>query len=265
MTSLRNPEWRKALRDGALVVGLVLLGACGEASPPVAPVPAVAPEVPAPQPQPVQPAAPVFAAFPCPPPSADDARERTEIAFRAAALQPAFEADYLSVRRDDKPPQAMAERGSACAGAADAAACTRALEQLEKQFAKSAPKCEQLDCAGAVYVLTTRAGEPRLWSKPEEVRELLGAIDTAAEAWLVAQVALGAMPYLCGDADVSAQQATPAGFELRERRYTKRCKPAELSELVYRVASDGVAQAVSRTVVQSDPTACMSDEGVVQQ
>jgi hypothetical protein len=265
MTLLRILHGREQLGHNVCAIGLLLHCACGEPPAPVAPAKAPAPALPAPRPEPTEP--PAFAALPCPPPGADDALERTEPVFRAAALKPAFEADYLSVRRQvpSAPRQTLAQRGNPCVGAVDAAECTRGLERLEQRFVATAAKCERLDCAGAVYVLTTRAGEPRLWSKAEELPTLLGAIDTPAEAWLVAQMALGALPYLCGDAEFSAQRATPAGFELRERRYTQRCRPAELAEFVYRIASDGSAQQLSRTVVHSDPTACMSDEGVVQQ
>ena len=82
----------------------------------------------------------------------------------------------------------------------------------------------------------------------EDFGQLLTPVKSAEAAWLLSQVKLGASPYLCGSEEFAAQRAVDAGFELRERRFTKRCGSMEKTEFVYRVTSSGDAEVVSQKV-----------------
>lgn len=204
-----------------------------------------------------------FAAFPCAPGSTGDSPPELELRHRGDALRPVLELDYLAVRRLVRTTwsqlASIAQRGTACERATQPAACIAALEQLDARFAnEEGARCPGLECPGFTYVLTTRGDEAAVWSTPAELRRLLGPIDTPAEAWLMAQVAVRAGPYLCGEDEFAAHRSVAGGFELRERRYTRACHPVELSEIVYRVTTDGLVKASPRSVVRSDPNGCAS-------
>lgn len=105
---------------------------------------------------------------------------------------------------------AYAERGAACGGAKDKVACLRELRELEKTAAPAAISCPGSgDCPQRTYVLTTHGDTPQLCGSPEQIRRLLGPIDTADDAWLLAQAVENATPY--------AATATSARVRGRER------------------------------------------------
>lgn len=204
-----------------------------------------------------------FAAFPCAPGASGDSPPELELRHRGDALLPAIAVDYLVVRRLVRTSwsqlASIAQRGEPCTRARRADVCRDELERLDAQFsAHPSASCPGLECPGFSYVLTTDGDRAAAWSTAPELRRLLGPIDTASEAWLMAQVAERAGPYLCGDAEFAAQRPIPGGFELRERRFTRHCRPLELSEIVYRVTTHGAVTASARSVVRSEPDGCTS-------
>jgi hypothetical protein len=226
---------------------------------------------------------PAFTKFPCAPGSGGDAPPDLELRHRGDALHPALELDYLAVRRlvraknGDAPAlggsaaadwsqlASIAQRGSPCAGAMQADTCKQALEQLDARFANDpGALCTGVECPGFTYVVTSKGDEVAAWSTPAELERLLGAIDTPSEAWLMAQVAAHAGPYLCGEDEFAAQRTVAGGFELRERRYTSSCHPLELGETIYRVSAEGAVKTSPRSVVRSEPDGCASSGDDVQ-
>ena len=201
----------------------------------------------------------VFDELPCDPRTGGDHDPVHELRARANRLAIAIEADYLAIKRVvPHETAAYAERGEACGGATNRIACQRALSELERTNAPAAIPCPGSgDCPERTYVLTTHGDTPHLWSSPEAIRLLLGPIDCADDAWLMAQAVENATPYLCGDRDFSAVRADANGYELRERRYANRC-PVELIEIRYRVNRDGAVQRLKSAIVLTDPNCSSS-------
>ncbi len=194
-----------------------------------------------------------FAAFPCPAGGAQlDAKQR------GAALHIAQAVDYASVRwMAADTAESLGEVGEPCAGAKDRPACQQKLAEAIKSTELGKKKCtEQQICEELVYAVVTTKDDVRMLRAGEDFQQLLAPIKSVEAAWLLAQVKLGASPYLCNSEDFAAQRAIEGGYELRERRYTKRCDPQEKTEFVYRVMSSGAAEVLSRRVVESTPVGC---------
>lgn len=201
----------------------------------------------------------VFEELPCDPRTGGDHDPVHELRARANRLAIAAPADYLVVKRvTPRETAALAERGTACGGATNRVTCRQALTELERTKAPAPIPCPGSgDCPESMYVLTTYGDTPHLWSSPEAIRLLLGPIDAADDAWLLAQAAEHATPYLCGSPDFSAVRADASGYELRERRYANRC-PIELLEIRYRVNRDGAVQRLKSAIVLTDPNCSSS-------
>ena len=207
-----------------------------------------------------------FAGMECDPRVGGDHDPLHELRARGDRLALAIPVDYLVVKRVvpwETTGETCAVRGEPCAGAPDDGACQRALHELEKKSAPAAVPCPGgLSCPERMYVITTRGATPQLWSSAEQLRQLLGPIDTVDDAWLLAQAAEHLPPYVCGDAETSAARAVGSGYELRERRYTKNCDPIELTEHTYRVERDGAVRPLGSRVVRSEP-GCVSSCGAL--
>jgi hypothetical protein len=201
-----------------------------------------------------------FAAFVCDPPVGGDHDLARELRARGSSLKLAVPVDHLTVTRvsgTEREPVAVV--GDACSGASDAAACQKALDELVRAAPASTPcDSENYRCIESVYAVTTTGDAVKLWTSPEQMRELLGEIDSPSEAWVLAQAKEHEPPYLCDDEDSSAQRTIEGGYELRVRRYTKGCRPLEKTELVYRIGRDGAVERLSSKVIESNPDACMT-------
>jgi len=198
-----------------------------------------------------------FAAFPCDPRVGGDNDPVHELRSRGRALSIAVPVDSLLVKRvsgDQR--EVMAESGTPCSGATDAAACRSAIAELERKDSPATTPCGDFRCEERAFAITTRGDVARLWITPAQIRELLGPIDSPADAWLLMQADKREPPYLCGDADYAAQRVVEGGYELRVRRYTNGCRPLEQIEVVYRVGRDGAVQLLSNKVILSEPEGC---------
>jgi hypothetical protein len=180
-----------------------------------------------------------------------------ELRARGKRLALAIPVDYLAVKRVvpwEMGPLTYAERGRPCAGAADESACQKALLELEKRSAPAPVPCPaELACPERMYVITTHGATPQLWSSAEQLRQLLGPIDTADDAWLIAQAAEHLPPYSCADVETSAVRVVAGGYELRMRQCTKNCEPIEYTEHTYRVDRDGTVHHLGTRIVSSEP------------
>jgi len=232
----------------AVLAGLAvaLLGCVGEPSTPQKPSKKATPIA----------ATLVFEALPCDPRVGGDHDPVHELRARASRPTITIEADYLIIKRVRAYDTAtVAERGEACTGATSKSACQSVLGELERTGAPTAQPCPVSgdgDCPERMYVLTTHGDTPQLWSSPEQIRQLLGPIDTADDAWLLAQAVNHVPHYMCGDRDFSAIRADADGYELRERQYTSRC-PVELTEYRHRVNRDGTVRRLGSAVVDNEP------------
>lgn len=173
-------------------------------------------------------------------------------------LTPRADVEYVQLRRLSAGfNYAMLTQGTPCA-AADCAAALARLEQYSTP--ESYAPCLEFRCPEQMYAIAVRGGRAELLRTPAELRELVGGIDTADEAWLLATASAHANPLVCdlGDAPLpvlSSYRRHNASFELRELRYTKQC-PLTLSERFYEVALDG-------TVTASEPVEIVEDACVV--
>lgn len=248
------------IRSAAHIMFALALVACGSerTAPPAQDPPQPEPKPTTPgQVPPVPPAA--FMPFACPSAS-DGTGTPADILLRATDLRLSREVDYLAIvelRAGVK--LVLGERGTVCAGASDEATCRQAVSKLEDELPRPEKKeCLAQICTGLVYVLTTQGDAASVVHSVDELRTLLGPIDTSREAWLLAQVALGATPHACGDAELSAYRPLQTGgYELRERAFTQRCRPVEKSEIIYRV-DDSSQRTVEKTVLSSEGW-CMED------
>jgi hypothetical protein len=247
-------------RSATQIVFALALGACGgertahPAQEP--PQPELKPTTP-PLAAPAQPTA--FMPFACPSPT-EGTGTAADMLLRATDLRLSREVDYLAIvelRAGER--LVLGERGTVCSGASDQATCHKAVSTLEAELPRPEKKvCLAQICTGLVYVLTTQGDVASVARGVDEVRTMLGPIDSPREAWLLAQVALGATTHACGDAELSAYRPlATGGYELRERAFTQRCRPVEKSEIVYRV--DDTSQRTVETKVLSSEGWCMEE------
>jgi hypothetical protein len=191
-----------------------------------------------------------FRAFACP---ADEAK-----AARAFgdALALALDVDSLEVisHGGGHDELTVAKRGKACSGATNPDACHAELSRLKQAWVGTHPACD--DCDGAIAVMTTRKDEVQLWSEPEPLLTLLGAIDTPTDAWLLMMARTGYSTYACGDASASAYREVPTGFELLRREWVSSCRPIERVEIVELFERGGSIKPLRRTVIEHEPDGC---------
>ena len=191
-----------------------------------------------------------FRAFECP------ADGTSEAAAFGAVLTLAFEVDYLEVvshgggHRD----VTVAERGVKCGGARDGAACRDELARRRRAWVDAQPECTE--CRGSVVVLTTHGDTVAHWSLAREVVDLLGAVDSPADAWLVLMVRDGLPPFACGDAEASGYRVVGKRVEIARQEWVSTCRPVEKVEIVAAVDRAGNVEEVSRRVVEREDEGC---------
>lgn len=91
----------------------------------------------------------------------------------------------------------------------------------------------------------------------DELRALLGPVDTPAEAWFWLMRSTGIGTFSCGAIEDSAHRNGPSGIELRVRRSVNACRPLTEALITYRVAPDGSVVEVERDIVRDEPDGCV--------
>jgi hypothetical protein len=144
----------------------------------------------------------------------------------------------------------VSSSGTACGTAADKAACEEALGSLHPAngFRRS---CEQL--CSEYYVATTRGDEVTAHTTLESLRALLGTIDTAQEATLLAFA--HAYNVSCANLEQGAVRPEAGGrFSVIGTRGHTCGKDAALTQFVLEVSPDGEVREVrSQVIARGDP------------
>lgn len=193
-----------------------------------------------------EPAAPAMTspAFCAGSPTADDVDKRI-----FDALTPVTPSDYLALRRlevsvpspreEDPGLVTMKERGTKCASASDAAACTKAYGRLETRNVWSP------------YVFFTRGDSVGIVQSRAAAMSLLGRVDSPEEAFFVA--ALDGARFECGGATPTGYRVVDGAFELLTDRGG--CgKPLE--RVVVRVYADGTTEEISSVTTEPVTQPC---------
>jgi hypothetical protein len=167
-----------------------------------------------------------------------------------AHMQLALEHDYLAMHllyTGETMSQVVDELGVACATATSNAACLQALDEaLPTQWTR----CGQICIAYGVVM--TRADEVRLFDNADELRELLGAIDTPYEAALLAR----AKGYTASCEDLR-YRATDDGFTLVTAEMVAEC-PVQFADVTLAVSNSGeVVETGSTGVTREGTGACV--------
>lgn len=165
------------------------------------------------------------------------------ISFRLDAFHPAVRLDYISVREvgPDSVKKVLEETGAPCAVAHLPSACLAKLEELERNAAQMVPKRGH---TSMVYVVTVQGDQPRLWRTENELKTLLGPIDTLAEAWFWLFLKKRVEPY-CGIQLPGCEARVGDEFELRARK-EYRCGVYVFTDSVYRVSASGAIRLMRR-------------------
>lgn len=193
-----------------------------------------------------------FRAFECPADEAGEARSFGE------ALKLALDVDSLEVVAYGGHQRfTVAERGTACSGATDRDACQAELARHKDAWAQAQAICDDDDaCEPVNLVVTTRKGEVAQWAHPGRLLELLGAIDTPADAWLLLMSRSGYSSFECGDASSNGYREVPQGFELLRRKWVSSCRPIEQVEIVELFKRDGSVTPVRQRIIEHEPDGC---------
>ncbi|MFT3924075.1 MAG: ferritin-like domain-containing protein [Myxococcales bacterium] len=153
-------------------------------------------------------------------------------------------------------PYSFAQFGVRCEGAADVPACKQELQDAEAAFSQQVEPCNVSGSCGTTYIVATTKGSSVKLYTADNVAELLGTIDSPAEARLVLMMdELGS--YGCGDVRQNAYKVVPEGVLLRSAAMGNMCHPLEQLEITYLVRPTGRAELVSKKVVSSDPDGCV--------
>lgn len=139
-------------------------------------------------------------------------------------INPAVELDYIGLYRQlwQSSPDyvtVLSDHGEVCLGAPDQDAC---LADVVTRLA-SPPSCATDATFCRPFVITTHGGEVKRYDTPEELARVLGRVDTASEAVLLAQ--LHGLNAACSGSDVNSLagslgtlvQATGAGFRVQSK------------------------------------------------
>jgi serine/threonine protein phosphatase PrpC len=194
-----------------------------------------------------------FVAFACP------AQEVNGSPVLPTALASPY--DHVQVVIATPAGQAWAQRGQPCSAASAPAECLASYRQRRLELSPPRRPCtDDHGCPSSACAVTTLGDKVQTWCSEAELRSLVGTVDSAAEAFLLAHAQSGAALPICGVAEMSAFRKQAEGYELRERRYTKACRPVERTEFIYLVRSDGGSRLLSRDVLSSDREACQSED-----
>jgi hypothetical protein len=203
--------------------------------------------------------------------AADGARFERELEFQARSLRLSDDFDLVEVVRVSGPgsigmvgdrlravPMVLARAGSPCSGASDTAQCERSVaEQRSALFADVSCRDEVCEKFDFTYALTTRGDQVHTYRGAKGLAQLLGAIDSPVEAWLMLAANGHAFTITCEDVVYAQQRTVPAGYELRTRMYTSSCKPVLQEDLRFRVTREGRVKLVQRSDVTRDEEGCV--------
>ena len=171
-------------------------------------------------------------------------------------LTPQSPIDYIAVCQTTPPSstrtganvsyKVIEESGTACSGATDVVACRASLKAVANGMVLS-QNCDQLSYTCQNFVVTTAGDTVRRWL-PSEYTTLLGPIDTADEARLLANQTTfwGLHVPSCGSI-----RATADGFDVVGTRLTAVCAPIVYMRDQVHVASDGTVTVVRSNVADA--------------
>jgi hypothetical protein len=184
---------------------------------------------------------------------------------RAAGLKPAQNVDYLAVRRRNGYPGAetdagtgwtatnfevLSETGSACASAQDPS-CAQQVAHHPADFVQT--RCTQVCTEDSV--VTTRGDNVQRWLGLDQLKLLLGEIDSADDALLL--VSAANYDIVCGDAEQTSVRAVADGYELFATRMTESCAPIQVTRYHLHVSKSGEITTLSSAIIREDRTACV--------
>jgi hypothetical protein len=181
-----------------------------------------------------------------------DCPENAWFPVQASGLRPRHDYDYVAIRRrvgteggeetdagdDDswvlplKDVQVLSETGSPCATASDER-CEAKIEHHQAPF--KATKCEQL--CSEFAVVTTRADEVARFVTPDELRALLGTIDSFDDALMLVNAAR--YDVTCNDAARTSVAEVDDGYIVYATRVTADCAPVVTTRYKLHVSRDG--------------------------
>ena len=182
---------------------------------------------------------------------------------RASPLQltPQSPIDYIAVCQTTPPSstrtganvsyKVIEESGTACSGATDVVACLASVKAVASGMVLS-QNCDQLSYTCQNFVVTTAGDTVQRWL-PSEYTTLLGPIDTADEARLLANQMTfwGLQVPSCGSI-----RATADGFDVVGTRLTAVCAPIVYMRDQVHVAFDGTVTLVRSNVADAS-NACI--------
>jgi len=193
--------------------------------------------------------------------TADSAQFKPFLCKRNEQILPSAEVDYLDVRRVvHDSGLSIVMHGKPC-GATQAASCMSQLKELEHAPPPSAPDlsaCPNRLCPEVVYALATQGDRAFRVESTDDLRTLLGTVDTPTEAWLLAMSNSRVGGLSCDDAETAGYREERPDFVLRMRWFSQTCEPIEKSEALFRVASTGQVTMTDRRTVSSEP-GCVSN------
>ena len=179
-----------------------------------------------------------------------------QVAQRGRELHLVAPAAYvLFQRRSEAGPVSLAELGTPCAGSGyDRAKCKQSIADLVAQDSR----CPATAGCDGIYALVERDGLVESAATLEQIARVLRPIDSAEEAWLVAQSALLIPGSFCGQAETSAFRTTTDGYELRYPYASKACDGhnPELSVAVVAVKREGSVRVLQHSVTQPQTDPC---------
>lgn len=182
----------------------------------------------------------------------------------AAGLQTSASFDSLQIRRvqgvfdppdagggwADIPFERLSETGEPCRTATTPACSTQVARHPSELVAvRCADICSELS------VVTTAGDEVKRWARPEEVRALLGPIDTVDEALLLVSVA--GYDIRCNDPVRTAVRPLEDGFEVFATRMTNACAPIVITRYRLHVGRDGALRVLEQAELERDERACV--------
>ncbi|MCY1036491.1 ferritin-like domain-containing protein [Corallococcus sp. BB11-1] len=179
------------------------------------------------------------------------------LALDALTISPA--PDFVQLRylytyfgSDERDSGPVSSQGQPCATATDAAACQGALENAVPS-AGFHHTCTEL-CAD-FFLVTTRGDEVKTYATPESLKSLLGTVDTAQEAVLLAFAAGNTMS--CSQLERGAVKQDPnGGFNVIGTQGYACGKNTALTQHVVRVSTSGEVREVERHVLEKGSDAC---------
>jgi hypothetical protein len=183
--------------------------------------------------------------------------------IRASGLRPARKLDYLAVRQvlgspsGDGPErwsrtdfQVVSEVGTPCATATSGACRQMVAYHPEPMRASS---CVQL--CSETSVVTTAGNEVRRWAGLEELRLLLGPIDTPDEALLLVEAT--GYDLACNDPARTTVHAVSDGFVVTATRLTALCAPVVTTRFTLHVSRQGALRILGSKEISRDESICI--------